>query len=277
MTAAVHLPGPGLPGSPEAPGRAGPGGALASEWTKIRTVRSTWWTLAILVVVSAGLGVLVTAAEAPAAGAAPRPGFDAAQLSLGAFLYAGPLVLAVTGASGLPSEYATGMIRASLAAQPRRVTFFLAKTAVTAGVALAFSLTAASASFAAGQAVLGPDAVPLTAPHVLRAVAGGALYVTMTCLIAFGIGAVLRHSAGAITASFGVLFIVPVVAEVLPGSWNAEIARWLPGSAAQVLTATTGPQGGPQYFGPWEQFAVTAAWAGVLLAAGTVLVCRRDT
>src|ERR1700735_1189855 len=142
---------------PPAPGRAGLGGAIASEFTKLRSVRSTYWTLGALFIVSVGLAVAITAR--PAANMVNNPqnkaGFDATQTSLGAFFEIGQLIIAVIGAMVITSEYSTGMIRTSLTAQPRRGVVYAAKAIVFTAVTLVISLVTSFIAFFLGQALIG--------------------------------------------------------------------------------------------------------------------------
>jgi ABC-2 type transport system permease protein len=131
--------------------RAGFGGAVRSEITKIRSVRSTYWTLLIVVLVTIGLGALASGGAASHARDIDRASFDAVQHSLGG-LYVAQLVIAVLGALTITSEYSTGMIRTSLSVQPRRGTVFAAKALVFAVVSLITGLVACFASFFIGQA-----------------------------------------------------------------------------------------------------------------------------
>ena len=137
----------------------------------------------------------------------------------------------VLGTLTITSEYSTGMIRTSLTVMPRRGILFAAKAAVFTAVALVVALRASFAAFFLGQALLtqharGRDAVPAgRAASVL----GPAVFVALCGLFAFGLGAILRSTAGAITAAFGLLFLVPQLARALPGTWYADLVRWLPG------------------------------------------------
>jgi ABC-type transport system involved in multi-copper enzyme maturation permease subunit len=268
------------PAGPPARGKAGLPGALASEWTKIRTVRSTYWTLIALVIVAIGLGAAITAGVASDFNSHPggHSNFDATQVSLGAFMELGPLVIAVLGAMAITAEYSTGMIRTSLTVQPRRGTVYAAKIIVFAIVALVVSLVISVVAFFLGQALLSSTGLSATLshPYTLRAIIGGAVYVAVAGLLAFGIGAILRHTAGSITIAIAVLFIVPILINLLPSDWQADIVRWLPSSSWQVLTTTVGPQSGANLWPAWGQFAVTAGYAVVLLIVGAILFNRRD-
>src|SRR6201996_1992849 len=190
---------------PAPSGRAGFGGALRSEFTKIRSVRSTYWTLLVLLAVSIGIGAAIcagTAANWNQTSAADRATFDATQVSIAGLFYLGQLVIVVFGAIVLTAEYSTGMIRTSLTAMPRRVTVYAAKALVFAVVALVVTLVAAFVAFFLGQALLASTHAnaSLSDHDVLRAVIGSALYVTLCGLFAFAAGAIFRHTAATITS-----------------------------------------------------------------------------
>src|SRR5271156_3048352 len=246
---------PTLTALPPASGRAGLRGTLASEFTKIRSVRSTYWTLLVLLVVSVGIGAAFTAGTA-AIWSHPSPSnqasFDPTQASVAGLFYLGQLVIVVLGAMTITAEYSTGMIRTSLTAMPRRAVVYAAKAIVFAVVALVVTFVAAFISFFLGQALLSSthDTATLSQPNVLRAVVGSALYVTMCGLFAFAIGAILRHTAGTITAVIGLLFVIPILVHLLPQSWYQDVDRWLPDAAGRALSVTVGPQPG-HLFSPW--------------------------
>ena len=261
---------------PPTTGRAGFADAVRSEFTKIRSTRSTYWTLLALIVVTVGIGALATAGTA----AHPQglgPDFDATQQSLGG-LYVGQLVIAVLGALTITSEYSTGMIRTSLSVQPRRGTLFAAKALVFAVVSLVTGLVACFASFFIGQAILSSHHLNVTLgdPNVLRAVIGGALFLTACGMLAYGLGAILRHTAGAITAAIGLLFVVSILVNFLPHSWQNNVDKWMPAIAGAQIWTTKPGSGGPDLFSAWPGFAVLATYAAVAIVAGLVLFRRRD-
>jgi len=275
MTTTQLAAAPRQPLLTPAAGRAGFADALRSEFTKIRSTRSTYWTLLALVVVTVGIGALSTAGTA----SHPQglgPDFDATQLSLGG-LYVGQLVIAVLGALTITSEYSTGMIRTSLAVQPRRGTLFAAKAVVFAVVSLVTGLVASFASFFIGQALLSSHHlnVTLSQPNVLRAVIGGALFLTACGMLAYGLGAILRHTAGAITAAIGLLFVLTVLVNFLPGTWQDHVNKWMPAIAgSQVwVTKASSPE---TLFSAWAGLAVLAGYAAIAIVAGLVLFRTRD-
>ncbi len=298
---------------PPATGRAGLRGVLASEFTKLRSVRSTYWTIAALMVFSIGLAALLGAAQASNLNNNPwnKAGFDATQLSIGAFVQFGQLVICVLGAMVITAEYSTGMIRTSLSAMPRRGNVFLSKFLVFTGTALVISLVTSFVSFFVGQAMLsgtgvsaslfhsvtipanvnmsppagGPGNGPpvyhfvgtdvITPAHVLTSLVGGALYVTLAALIAFGLGAIIRHTAGAITSAIGLLFVLSIIVQLLPDHWRWDLMRWFPDAAGRVVWVTVGPSNA-HLWSAWPQLGITAIWALVLIAAGAYLFRKRD-
>ena len=310
-----------LPSLPPATGRAGLRGAIASEFTKIRSVRSTYWTLAALLVVSIGIGAAITGGTAAnfSHNPANKAGFDATQTSLVAFFEIGQLIIAVIAALAITSEYSTGMIRTSLTAQPRRGTVYAAKAIVLTSLTLIVSLVTSFIAFFVGQALLSssgvsaslfhsvtiPQNANVTCPQqggggggglppgckvvfsgtdvihpstVLLAIIGCALFVTLVAIIAFGIGAIVRHTAGAIAIAIAVLFIIPVLEQALPSQWRWDIMRFLPDAANQVVSVTISGNGnGNQHlWSAWPQLGVTVLWAAALLAAGAYLFRKRD-
>ena len=268
---------------PAPPGRAGFGGTLRSEFTKIGSVRSTVWTLLVLFAVSVGIGAVASRVSATGWSNTPpadRTPLDATQVSMVGLLVLGPLVIVVLGALVLSAEYSTGMIRTSLIAMPRRGVLYVAKAVAFGAVALVVSLATALTAFFLGQALLASthQSATLAGPGVLRAVLGSALYITLCGLFAFGAAAVIRNTAATITAMIGLLFVLPVLVNVLPWGWRDDLVRWLPTSAARAISATVwkaGPQNS-HLFSPWGQFAVFAVYTVVLLVVGGILVRKRD-
>ncbi|MFG2038045.1 ABC transporter permease [Dactylosporangium sp. NPDC048998] len=248
--------------------------AFAAEWIKVRTLRSTPWTLALTVLVAAGIAFLVGMSFRHADPATSR--FDAmfatfyglslAQLALVVFA-----VLAVGG------EYGTGTIRPSLAAVPRRGTFYLGKVGTVGLCAAAVSALSVAAAFVAGQAGLGPLHTTLTAAGVPQTVAGAFLYLVLIALFATGVAQVLRSS----TLSLGVL--LPLFFLGSQGLGNIpgvrRVTQFLPDQAGAVILHFFGPPDNPEYdraFGPWTGMGILALWAAAALAAGYISLRRRD-
>jgi ABC-type transport system involved in multi-copper enzyme maturation permease subunit len=261
---------------PPETGRAGFADALRSEFTKIRSTRSTYWTLLALIVVCIGIGALASAGTASHPNGITAASFDATQQSL-AGLYVGQLVIAALGALTITSEYSTGMIRTSLTVQPRRGVVFAAKAVVFAVVTLITGLITSFGSFFVGQAILSGAHLSATLgqPNVLRAVIGGALFLTACGMLAYGLGAVLRHTAAAISAAIGLLFVLTVLVQFLPQSWQNNVDKWMPALAGSQVWATKAT-GGAHQFPAWGGFAVLAGWAVAAIIAGLVLFRTRD-
>jgi ABC-type transport system involved in multi-copper enzyme maturation permease subunit len=261
---------------PPETGRAGFGDALRSEFTKIKSTRSTYWTLLALVVVCVGIGALASAGAASQANGISKDTFDATQQSL-AGLYVGQLIIAVLGALTITSEYATGMIRTTLSVQPRRGVVFAAKAVVFAVISLVTGLIASFASFFVGQALMSGHhlSVTLGDPNVLRAVIGGGLFLAACGMLAYGLGAILRHTAGAITAAIGLLFVLSVLINFLPQSWQDNVDKWVPALAGSQVWATKVSPGAHQ-FPAWGGFAVLAGYAAVAMIVGLVCFRTRD-
>ena len=261
---------------PPETGRASFADALRSEFTKIRSTRSTYWTLLALIVVCIGIGALASAGTASHPNGISAAQFDATQQSL-AGLYVGQLVIAALGALTITSEYSTGMIRTSLAVQPRRGVVFAAKGVVFAVVTLVTGLITSFGSFFVGQAILSSAHLSATLgqPNVLRAVIGGALFLTACGMLAYGLGAILRHTAAAISAAIGLLFVLTVLVQFLPHSWQNSVDKWMPALAGSQIW-TTKVTGGAHQFPAWGGFAVLAGWAAVAIVVGLFLFRTRD-
>jgi len=268
---------------PAARGRAGFGGALRSELTKIRSVRSTYWSLIALVVITIGIGALFAFGQAqnfsqmPPGGQAFERARDISRATEQSLfgLILGQMVIAVLGALAITSEYSTGMIRTSLSVMPRRGVSLAAKAVVFGAIALVVGLVTSFASYFVGQAILSTQHINSTIgqPGVLRAVIGGGLFLAVCGLLSFGLGAVLRHTAGAITASIGLLFVLSILSGFLPHNWAVHIDKWIPFNAGGAIWEN---QSGTSMFSPWIGFAVFCGYAAIALAAGLILFRRRD-
>jgi ABC-type transport system involved in multi-copper enzyme maturation permease subunit len=257
-------------------------GSLRSELTKIRSVRSTYLTLIVLVLAGVGWSVADCAGEAAHwAQTAPqdKASFDATQASVVGLALLGQLVIVVLGALVMTSEYSTGMMRTSLGVMPRRGVLYGAKAAVLTSVTVVTALITSFASFFIGQSLLQSThaAATLSQPGVLRAVLASALYIALSGLFAFALGAIVRSTAGAITAAFGLLFLLPQLAKALPSSWSAAMVRWLPGgNSVGAFTGTNSADAAPHLFSAWGEFAVFGGYTAILLIIGALLFSRRD-
>ncbi|MGE5288992.1 MAG: ABC transporter permease [Micromonosporaceae bacterium] len=249
---------------------------LRSEWTKLRTQPSALWALlsAVMLIVAFGILYSLLREARPPHGAAAIASFDPAAISLSGVQLA-QIAVGVLGVLLITSEYATGLIRTTLAAVPRRLPVLWGKAAVLTAATVAVSLPAAFAAFLAGQSILGRQhlAVSLSQPGVARAVIGSALYLAVAGLIGLGLGALLRSTAGGITALFGLLFAVQLVAGFLPGSWAQDVGKYVPATAGQAV-ATVRPD--PTSLPPWTGLGVFCLYAAVLLSLAALRMRRGD-
>jgi ABC-2 type transport system permease protein len=255
-------------------------GAIRSEFTKIRSVRSTYWTLFALIVVTVGIGALSSwgaASHWSQMSPGDRATFDPTQQSL-IGLILGQLIIAVLGALTMTSEFSTGMVRTSLSAQPRRGLLIAAKGIVFAVVAFVTGLVASFGAFFLGQALMSGKHIDATLgqPHVLSAVIGGALFLTVCGMLAFGLGLLIRHTAGAITAAVGLLFVLFIMVNFLPQSWQNDLDRWLPFNAGSGVWRDQFSPDASHLFAPWTGFAVFVGYAAIAIAAGMITFRRRN-
>ena len=265
------------------PGRASFGGALRSELTKIRSVRSTYWTLAAMVIITIGISALLSWGRIQ--DYASQPAFVQAHMAVeiraratefSMFgLILGQLVIAVLGALTITAEYSTGMIRTSLTVMPRRETVYMAKALVFTVIALVAGLVTSFGSYFIGQAIFATHHLnsSIGQPGVLRAVIGGGLFLGACGLLSFGIGALLRHTAGAITASVALLFVLFVLSGFLPNSWAVHVDKWLPFNAGGAIWENLS---GVNMFSPWVGFGVFCCYAAIAVVAGGILFRTRD-
>lgn len=260
-------------------GRATLGTSVASEWIKLRSLRSTWWALLVTVAVIAGLGTLFAAVRAHRYNElAHGGGFDLlddpTQISLrGIFL--GQLAVGVLGVLVVSGEYATGMIRASLTAIPHRWPVLAAKAAVFAVVTLIVAEVAAFAAFFLGQIALSSthQQASLSTHGALRACIGAGIYLTIIGLLGVGLGFVLRTTAGGIATLVGIVLILPLLAQALPTPYSTDVSKYLPLTAGTQIIAT---RLDPSALSPWAGIGIAAAYAAAALAAGLYVLRQRD-
>ncbi|HEV3281714.1 MAG TPA: ABC transporter permease subunit [Acidimicrobiales bacterium] len=300
MTALLEAPTPFAIEQP--PGRVGLRRAIAAEWTKFWSVRSTMWMLVGTGVAVMGLCALSTGTVSPSDIIE-----DPTRRSLiGIFL--GQLIFGVLGVLVISAEYGTGTIRATLSAVPRRPVVLSAKIVVFGAVALVVSEILTFSAFAVGQAILSAknavgssSAIAQRAQHlgvkvphgvqvslssgsaslgqagVLRAVVGAGLYLAALGLLALGLATIIRHTAGAISAFVGVVLVLPLIVQALPTSISDAVARYLPANIGLVMFSTHGaPDRVGPAFSPWTGFALLVLYTVVTLGVGCWVLMRRD-
>ncbi len=247
---------------------------LRSEWTKLRSVRSTYWTGLIAVLATIGVCVIVCIKWADDIRHSPGTTIDATTVSLNGIFLA-QVAVGTLGVIVISSEYGTGMIRATFGAVPQRRAVLAAKGLVFGVVTLVIAEILSFTAFGIGQAILSAAhaGVSLGQPEVLRAVIGGGLYLAAVGLLGFGIGALVRHTAGALSAFFGVLFAVTALADLLPSSWRNDVMPYMPANAGTQIFAV---QRVHDSLAPWTGLGVLCLYAAAAIGAATVLVTRRD-
>ena len=273
MTATTVSPAPVTSVALTAPTRQPPvlPNLLRSEWAKVRSVRSTYWSLAAAAVVMIGYGAINSA---PHAGAG-HGSSDPILTSLSGVLLA-QLAIGVLGVLVITTEYSTGVIRASLLAVPRRLKMLTAKSLVFAGLLIVVAEVVVFGSFFIGAAILHSHVpVSLGDHNVTRALVGSGLYLTVLGLFSLAIGAIIRHTAGAITTAIGVVFVLPILSGLLPGSWGAHVNGYLPVQAGELIGQQHPPAGG-DVLSAWQGFGVFCLWTAVLLVIAGYLLQRRD-
>jgi ABC-2 type transport system permease protein len=249
---------------------------VRSEWTKLRALRSTWWCGLLEVVLIVGLGAAITGSGAPYKISAGNSAAGGVTLSLVGVVIA-QLVIGVLGVLLFSGEYATGMIRATLAVVPSRLPVLWAKLVVLVGLVLPLSLLAAVAEFFVAKALesaRGGSAISLTDPGVLREVVGASLYLAVIAVIGVTLGALLRRTAAGLAVFAGVFFVVPIVTAYLRDSIKG-FAPYLPSNAGGDLWGA-GKLFGGQQLGPWTGFAVLCGYAMVLTGLAAWRLRHRD-
>ena len=250
---------------------------LRSEWTKFRSVRSTYWTIIVAAVLSLGITALITwriANDAHLQNGGNSFG-DPTTFSLNS-LFLAQVAFGVLGVLLITSEYGTGMIRASLSAVPQRGAFLAAKGVVVLAVTFVIGELLSFAVYLTGQAILAGANLNsnLGQPQVLRAVVGGGLYLTAVSMLGFALGALVRVTAGGVSAFFFVLFALTPLVDLLPTTWRNHLINYMPINAgAQILQ--TQPSGSGA-LGPWTGLGVLCLWALVPLVGAFILIERRD-
>jgi hypothetical protein len=271
---------------------------VVSEWIKFRSLRSTWWSIGIALLISVGLGILFSALRGN--DIASNGGFEPDQtaLTLRGF-YLAQLAVGVLGVLFITGEYSTGMIRATLSAVPTRVPVWAGKIAIFAAAIFGITLVAAFVAFLGGQAVLsgyhvhpmilpGPKGIGLAPgpagtlqslgvsishPGSVRAIFGAALYMVGVGLLGLGCGFIIRNAGGAIAALFGLLLVLPLLAQALPTSLQQDVTKYLP-----LLAGTAGMNtvSGTDQLSPWTGLGVFALYVLAALGIGLYVLRRRD-
>jgi ABC-2 type transport system permease protein len=265
-----------------APATTAPKGALLpavvhSELTKLRSVRSTIWSLIATFVITVGFGALFSWAyisRYDQQSLQERLTFDATQHSLRG-LFLAQLAIGVLGVLVMTSEYATGLIRTTLTAVPQRRTVLAAKAVTFGVVACIVSFVSVFVAFLIGQAILHGKhlGVGLGDPHVLGAVVGAGVYLTFVGLLGLGLGTILRRTAGAIATLFAVVLVIPLLAQALPSPWDSDVSKFMPSRLGEALFSVR-PDSGVLSRG--DALVVMVVWLVVTFTLATLFIVRRD-
>lgn len=248
-----------------------------SEWTKLRSVRSTLWSLGVSLLLIIGIGILVCVifeSRWPHLSAHDRGHFQPLRASLAGVNFA-QLAIGVLGVLVITAEYSTGSIRSTLSAVPKRLPVLWAKVLVFGLTAFLISLPAVFIVFFAGQAILTGQHINIAFSHpgVVRALFGAALFLTVMGVFGLGLGAIVRSTAGGIASLAGIVFVLPPIISLLPSSVSNSVDPYLPSNAGGAVW-TIHPD--PNTLAPWAGFGIFCAYAAASIVIAAVLLVRRD-
>jgi ABC-2 type transport system permease protein len=249
---------------------------LRSEWTKLRSLPSTAWSLLAAIVLIVGFGMVYSMVRVTRPPQQPDAvaSFDPTAISLSG-VHLAQLAIGVLGVLLITGEYASGMVRTSFAAVPRRLPVLWGKAVAFALTTLVLCVPATFAAFLVGQSILSSEHLDtaLDHPGTARAVLGSALYLTVVGLFGLGLGTLLRNTAGAISALFGVLFGLQIVVGFLPETWSDHTYKYLPAPAGIAVTSV---RPDPTSLGPWAGFGLFCLYTAVVLVLAAWGLRRRD-
>lgn len=251
------------------------GQVIRSEWIKLRTVRSSWFVLGVTVLGIAGFGLLVSYvsnAHWSTMSASSRADFSPINQDLIGVNLA-ELTIGVLGVLAATGEYSTGLIRATFAAVPRRLPVLAAKASVLAAVTFAVCLVTVLLTYVGGQALLGSHGISLGHPVAVRAVLGATLYLTAVAVLGLGLGFLVRSTAAGIATLIGILLVLPVIVNALPGSSAGSVGRYLPSTAGRALFIMNA---GHAILSPWTGFGIFLLYVAIVVGAAAVTLRRRD-
>ncbi len=260
-------------------GHANFGRLLTAEWTKLRTVRSTAWSFAALIVAVLGFTALITFLRVQSwsqmdTADQAQTRLDPVPQILGSGLLLGQLAVCVLGVLVASSEYTTGMIRSTLLAAPHRLRMLAAKCIVFTIPVLIIGEVLSFASYGIGKTIFSSKLhTSLSDPHVTRAVVGEGLYLGVLGLFALAIGQLIRHTAGAITTVIALVLVLVPLAQLLPGNIGKHVSAYLPTNAGQQIMQIYPKD---QILSAWQGFGIFGLWTAVLLAIAAWLLVKRD-
>ena len=240
------------------------GGVLRSEWTKFRSVRSTWWLLSATVILTVGVAVLLSPEAVSAKPASSVPYTFARRAEYGTLL--SQLTLIVLGILVFTGEYGSGLIRASVAVVPRRLLLLWGKLGAFGGITLVFSLASSVAAFVFGellwQAHHGRAHVWFGDPQVTRIVVGAGLVLAVTGIFGLAVGAILRNTAASLSTVMGIFFVLPLLLRIALPQSDQGFLRFMPSNAGGALWDAALS---PTSLSPWSGFALLCGYTAALV------------
>jgi hypothetical protein len=250
-----------------------------SEWTKLRSLRSTRWSLLVAVVLGIAFPLLfATILSHRWSHLSPHERADRHPLDVAlAGVQVAQLAIGVLGVLVISGEYSTGMIRSTFVAVPKRLPVLWAKAGVFAATTLALMVPTVLIAFFGSQAILGNHhilQISFSHPGVARTVLGGAVYLMLIGVFSLGLGAIVRNTAGGIASFAAIMFVIPPLLNILPTDWQNAINPYLPNSAGSAIFSLTH---GSDTLAPWPGFFLFLGYTALSLAVAAVLLVRRDT
>lgn len=252
------------------------GRVLKGEWVKFSTLRSTWITYGVALLIALGIGTLATWGHGQAVHSHPEsePWDPVLFTQTGIFL--GQLAIGVLGVLFVTGEYATGMIRATMSAVPKRTPVVVAKVLVFGTCTVVVAAIMTFGAYVLGNLVVHQYGLDHAINRdAIRGLLGATYYLTIVGLIGVGLGFALRHTAGAIASLFALILVLPLIVSALPHSWSEHINKFLPLNIFTHLVETTGASG-PGYLSRPVGVATLAAYALIAIGLGWMVLKRRD-
>ncbi|TFD84546.1 ABC transporter permease [Cryobacterium lactosi] len=248
-------------------------GLLRSEWIKLRSVRSTIWSYATVIVISLLLALLMSSTltlDGRQVAASDQASWMI-QVSTFGIIF-GQLIVAVLGVLSISGEYSTGMVRSSLTAVPRRLPVLAAKAIVLFVCTYIIGLVSIVGSYLVATPIMAGKGISasLTDPDLFLPLMSAALYLSLVAVFSLGLGTILRSSAGGIAAALGVILLLPTVLQLIPAEWVADMMPYILSNAGTDSFAMTGTME------PWQNILIVLGWVAVSLAGAAVLLKRRD-
>jgi ABC-type transport system involved in multi-copper enzyme maturation permease subunit len=250
-----------------------------SEWTKLRSLRSTRRSMLVAVVLGLGFPLLFATILAHRwSHLSPQERADRNPLDVAlSGVHVSQLAIGVLGVLVISGEYSTGMIRSTMIAVPKRLPVLWAKAGVFAVVGFALMLPTVLIAFFGSQAILRSHdilQISFSHPGVARTVIGGAVYLMLVGVFALGLGAIVRNTAGGIALYAAIIFVIPPLLNILPTDWYNAINPYLPSTAGDAIFSLTH---GSDTLAPWPGFFLFLGYTALSLGIAAVLLVRRDT